>query len=301
MGAVVLSCPSLSFCTLYLFADCWVGHTVRAGRCFVSFFCVFVRFRFFLGGSPFRVLYGYGKELSYAAFDFCSLVRVVLRLALVELSHVCVCKVFLMGNNFCASRYMTLEKVQQPGWKNVAVSSTTMERPVCLLAAALFSSPLCRSVTILIIQYDFYGSLVFLVFPPLVSCRDIRAVRYDGSFLVCSSLRGECCFCAIDALWRVLQDFEAEISSMPGCLRHSLPHMLKEVEEAWKFGVRTFVVFPKVSPVDPVVPFFLVSAASARSCSPQWCSTVSRVLLGPCVVALGGSSKECTGRAYSCN
>ena len=33
---------------------------------------------------------------------------------------------------------------------------------------------------------------------------------------------------------------------MPGCLRHSLPHMLKEVEEAWKFGVRTFVVFPKV-------------------------------------------------------
>ena len=33
---------------------------------------------------------------------------------------------------------------------------------------------------------------------------------------------------------------------MPGCLRHSLPHMLKEVEEAWQFGVRTFVVFPKV-------------------------------------------------------
>ena len=34
---------------------------------------------------------------------------------------------------------------------------------------------------------------------------------------------------------------------MPGCLRHSLPHMLKEVEEAWQFGVRTFVVFPKVT------------------------------------------------------
>lgn len=33
---------------------------------------------------------------------------------------------------------------------------------------------------------------------------------------------------------------------MPGCLRHSLPHMLKEVEEAWRFGVRTFIVFPKV-------------------------------------------------------
>lgn len=45
----------------------------------------------------------------------------------------------------------------------------------------------------------------------------------------------------------VRQDFEVEIGSMPGCLRHSLPHMLKEIEEAWKFGVRTFVVFPKVS------------------------------------------------------
>lgn len=42
------------------------------------------------------------------------------------------------------------------------------------------------------------------------------------------------------------QDFEVEIKPMPGCLRHSLPHMLKEVEEAWQFGVRTFVVFPKV-------------------------------------------------------
>jgi len=43
------------------------------------------------------------------------------------------------------------------------------------------------------------------------------------------------------------QDFEVEIKPMPGCLRHSLPHMLKEVEEAWQFGVRTFVVFPKVA------------------------------------------------------
>ncbi|CAM9413552.1 unnamed protein product [Ectocarpus sp. 4 AP-2014] len=42
------------------------------------------------------------------------------------------------------------------------------------------------------------------------------------------------------------EDFEVEIKPMPGCLRHSLPHMLKEVEEAWQFGVRTFVVFPKV-------------------------------------------------------
>ncbi|CAM9410946.1 unnamed protein product [Ectocarpus sp. 6 AP-2014] len=42
------------------------------------------------------------------------------------------------------------------------------------------------------------------------------------------------------------EDFEVEIKPMPGCLRHSLPHMLKEVEEAWQFGVRSFVVFPKV-------------------------------------------------------
>jgi porphobilinogen synthase len=42
------------------------------------------------------------------------------------------------------------------------------------------------------------------------------------------------------------QSYEQEIPSMPGCLRHSLPHMLKEVEEAWRFGVRTFVLFPKV-------------------------------------------------------
>lgn len=43
------------------------------------------------------------------------------------------------------------------------------------------------------------------------------------------------------------QDFEVEIKPMPGCVRHSLPHMLQEIEEAWKFGVRTFIVFPKVS------------------------------------------------------
>ncbi|CAM9541221.1 unnamed protein product [Chrysoparadoxa australica] len=41
-------------------------------------------------------------------------------------------------------------------------------------------------------------------------------------------------------------DREEEISSMPGCLRHSLGHMLQEVGEAWKYGVRTFIVFPKV-------------------------------------------------------
>lgn len=49
-----------------------------------------------------------------------------------------------------------------------------------------------------------------------------------------------------------------EIKPMPGCLRHSLPHMLKEVEEAWKFGVRTFVVFPKVRLVSSFYAFVWV-------------------------------------------
>ena len=51
---------------------------------------------------------------------------------------------------------------------------------------------------------------------------------------------------------------------MPGCLRHSLPHMLKEVEEAWKFGVRTFVVFPKVRLVSPFRAFIRPSAWCRR-------------------------------------
>lgn len=33
---------------------------------------------------------------------------------------------------------------------------------------------------------------------------------------------------------------------MPGCFRHSLDNMLKEVGEAVSFGVRTFILFPKV-------------------------------------------------------
>jgi porphobilinogen synthase len=42
------------------------------------------------------------------------------------------------------------------------------------------------------------------------------------------------------------EDFCQEISSMPGCLRHSLDSMLREVGEAYNVGVRTFVLFPKV-------------------------------------------------------
>eukprot|EP01040_Poterioochromonas_malhamensis_P007476 gene7476-8064_t len=41
-------------------------------------------------------------------------------------------------------------------------------------------------------------------------------------------------------------DRKEEISSMPDCFRHSLSGMLTEVEEAVKYGVRAFVLFPKV-------------------------------------------------------
>mmetsp|Transcript_2818 Transcript_2818/g.2955 ORF Transcript_2818/g.2955 Transcript_2818/m.2955 type:complete len:394 (+) Transcript_2818:82-1263(+) len=37
-----------------------------------------------------------------------------------------------------------------------------------------------------------------------------------------------------------------EISSMPGCFRHSQESMLAEVEEAMSYGVGSFVLFPKV-------------------------------------------------------
>jgi porphobilinogen synthase len=37
-----------------------------------------------------------------------------------------------------------------------------------------------------------------------------------------------------------------EISSMPGCFRHSVASMLAEVEEAMSYGVGSFVLFPKV-------------------------------------------------------
>ena len=36
------------------------------------------------------------------------------------------------------------------------------------------------------------------------------------------------------------------ISSMPGCERHSLQSMVNEAKDAWQYGVRTFVLFPKV-------------------------------------------------------
>jgi porphobilinogen synthase len=42
------------------------------------------------------------------------------------------------------------------------------------------------------------------------------------------------------------EDFNQAIESMPGCKRHSLDSMLREVGEAYDVGVKTFVLFPKV-------------------------------------------------------
>ena len=42
------------------------------------------------------------------------------------------------------------------------------------------------------------------------------------------------------------EDFNQPIASMPGCERHSLDSMLREVGEAYDLGVKTFVLFPKV-------------------------------------------------------
>eukprot|EP01041_Mallomonas_annulata_P013692 gene13692-29110_t len=42
------------------------------------------------------------------------------------------------------------------------------------------------------------------------------------------------------------EDYKQEISSMPDCFRHSLTTMMLEVEEAIQYGVKTFILFPKV-------------------------------------------------------
>eukprot|EP00804_Cyclotella_cryptica_P002150 CCRYP_006561-RA/>CCRYP_006561-RA protein AED:0.04 eAED:0.04 QI:879/1/1/1/0.66/0.5/4/1611/404 len=42
------------------------------------------------------------------------------------------------------------------------------------------------------------------------------------------------------------EDYCQDITSMPGCQRHSLPSMLNEVGEALELGVKAFVLFPKV-------------------------------------------------------
>jgi len=42
------------------------------------------------------------------------------------------------------------------------------------------------------------------------------------------------------------EDSNVLIASMPGCERHSLASMVAEAKDAWQYGVRSFVVFPKV-------------------------------------------------------
>lgn len=42
------------------------------------------------------------------------------------------------------------------------------------------------------------------------------------------------------------EDFNQPIESMPGCQRHTLDSMLREVGESFDLGVKTFVLFPKV-------------------------------------------------------
>jgi porphobilinogen synthase len=42
------------------------------------------------------------------------------------------------------------------------------------------------------------------------------------------------------------EDFNQPIASMPGCERHTLDSMLREVGESYELGVKTFVLFPKV-------------------------------------------------------
>lgn len=42
------------------------------------------------------------------------------------------------------------------------------------------------------------------------------------------------------------EDFNQEIASMPGCERHSLDSMLNEIGDAYQYGVKSFILFPKV-------------------------------------------------------
>ena len=42
------------------------------------------------------------------------------------------------------------------------------------------------------------------------------------------------------------EDSNVAIASMPGTMRHSLKSMVAEAKDAWQYGVRSFVVFPKV-------------------------------------------------------
>lgn len=43
------------------------------------------------------------------------------------------------------------------------------------------------------------------------------------------------------------EDYNTPIASMPGCQRHSLSSMMKEIGESFELGVKTIVLFPKVA------------------------------------------------------
>jgi porphobilinogen synthase len=43
------------------------------------------------------------------------------------------------------------------------------------------------------------------------------------------------------------EDYNHPIDSMPGCVRHSLDSMMREVGESYELGVKTFILFPKVA------------------------------------------------------
>ena len=58
------------------------------------------------------------------------------------------------------------------------------------------------------------------------------------------------------------EDSNVLIASMPGCERHSLKSMVAEAKDAWQYGVRTFVVFPKVDDA-------LKSVRGEEACNPD--------------------------------
>lgn len=44
------------------------------------------------------------------------------------------------------------------------------------------------------------------------------------------------------------QGGKVEISSMPNCYRHTLPSMMKEIDEAVSYGIGSVILFPMIDP-----------------------------------------------------
>jgi porphobilinogen synthase len=42
------------------------------------------------------------------------------------------------------------------------------------------------------------------------------------------------------------ENFNTPIASMPGCVRHSLDSMMREIGESFALGVKSFILFPKI-------------------------------------------------------